>query len=425
MSDTRTGLFASTAAKVVAVVASLCALSVGGVIGIVTHQPVGTKVVLEPINKVAEDSAWISGGLDLTDDEEQIGAEYADYSAGQEIPDPREQQVTSTLAGSTVSGSDAGVYGGTRDTLVCNKEVLIAFFADASNGAARTAWAGVLGMQPEQVENYLTGLTGARLRWDTRLTDTGYRDSKLLTWQALVQAGTAVLVDNTGVPRVKCNSGSPLLSPQGLKKTDKEDLSLSQVAENPDDAWDGLDTQDVVAIQPGKDPLQSLTIVDVSTDELLTRDVGSDGASSRDVGSGDVQFTVKWNSRADLDIHVTDPDGYTYGVGEDYYVRTEDDGTVVSDVSDNDGRLDVDSNIGCKDQRDESGFAKENVFWPPGAAPAGTYTVYIDGFSDSVESCGQSGSFTLTATIGGKVQTLTGVVTEDRNSQTWTFTKPE
>ncbi|MGH3907098.1 MAG: DUF6777 domain-containing protein, partial [Pseudonocardiaceae bacterium] len=42
---------------------------------------------------------------------------------------------------------------------------------------------------------------------DTRVTNHGYRDGKATDRQAVLQAGTAVLVDEKGRPRVKCGCG--------------------------------------------------------------------------------------------------------------------------------------------------------------------------------------------------------------------------
>ena len=413
-----TGVLSTPASKVAAVLVCLCALVGGGVVGLlVPHDDGPAKVVLEPINKVARDS-WLKHGVDAqTGSERRIGSEYARYRPGEDVPDSRQHHTTATLAGDTVSGADAGVYGGSRDTQVCDKTALIQYLTDPANATRAMLWAKVLGLQPEQIENYITGLTGARLRWDTRVTDSGIDGTDVTQWQALLQAGTAVLVDNTGMPRVKCDSGSPLLAPEGLRTTSDGDLDLNDVAQNPSDAWSGLDPADAVSINPGRDPLQSLTIVDVSGDDMLQRDVGSDGASSQDVGTGDVQFNLKWTSRADLDIHVTDPDGYTYGYEDRYY----------TEESPNGGDQDIDANYGCeRDDRDASGFAKENVFWPPGQAPTGTYTVYVRGFLLDSNCAGavRSGAYTLTVTIGGQVHTMSGVVGNDQNSQTWTFTKP-
>lgn len=424
MSNSPGGVLSSTGAQIFAVVATVFALALGGALGALAHQPESVKVVLEPIDMVPRD-AWVSGGADAAPgSEDEIGVSFSGYRPGSEVPDGRRQTVSASLAGNTVRGDSDGVYGGTRDTQVCDKTVLIEFFGDPANAETARLWADLLGLDQAQINNYLQGLTGVRLRWDSRVTDHGIRGTQTTSWQALLQAGTAVLVDNTGVPRVKCNSGSPLLEPLVLKEHDDDDLALDRVAQNPADAWGALDTANTVVIQPVDEPIRTITLVDVEGEEMLERDVGSDGASSRDVGSGDVQFNLKWTSRADLDIHVVDPDGNTYGYDNDYYSGAGDESGEV-ETSDNGGAHDVDSNIGCEDERDDSGFAKENVFWLPGQAPSGEYTVYVTGYT--VEECdpAQSGYFTLTATVGGEVTTYSGVVGEDEDSEQWTFQKPE
>jgi hypothetical protein len=112
-----------------------------------------------------------------------------------------------------------------------------------------------------------------------------------------------------------------------------------------------------------------------------------------ELGTGDVQITLRWESSADLDLHVTEPDGT-----EIWYA---DKGPTATG-----GRLDVDSNVAC----DEDGSV-ENVFWPTGQMPQGGYTVEVDGFS--VQGCG-SGQYTVTAQVEGReVLNETGSVGED------------
>ncbi|PZT71125.1 hypothetical protein DN402_02310 [Streptomyces sp. SW4] len=48
------------------------------------------------------------------------------------------------------------------------------------------------------------------LRADTRVTGHGLRGGRPVGGQAVLQAGTAVLVDDRGVPRVRCAGGNPL-----------------------------------------------------------------------------------------------------------------------------------------------------------------------------------------------------------------------
>lgn len=79
------------------------------------------------------------------------------------------------------------------------------------------AFASVLDIDPSRVPAYLRGLTPVQLRLDTRVTNHGFRDGAATSYQAVLQAGTAVLVDDHGVPRVRCACGNPLLPPVALK----------------------------------------------------------------------------------------------------------------------------------------------------------------------------------------------------------------
>jgi hypothetical protein len=86
----------------------------------------------------------------------------------------------------------------------------------------------------------------------------------------------------------------------------------------------------------------------------------------RTVGSGDVQVSLSWNAASDVDLHVVDPTGEEIYYGH----RTSASG----------GVLDLDSNAACS----IDGAQNENITWPIGRAPAGTYTVRVDYWS----SCG-------------------------------------
>jgi hypothetical protein len=52
---------------------------------------------------------------------------------------------------------------------------------------------------------------------DTRVTNHGFRDARAVPDQAVLQTGTAVLVDRYGVPHVRSACGKPLLPPTAVK----------------------------------------------------------------------------------------------------------------------------------------------------------------------------------------------------------------
>lgn len=101
----------------------------------------------------------------------------------------------------TVEGNTAGLYGGTLNGASCDREKQIAFLQANPDKAA--AFAGVLGIRTDQVSDYLRGLTPVVLREDTRVTNHGFVDGAATSFQSVLQAGTAVLVDEYGIPRVR------------------------------------------------------------------------------------------------------------------------------------------------------------------------------------------------------------------------------
>ena len=126
-------------------------------------------------------------------------------------PTPTEGQ---TVVG-TVAGNTAGLYGGTLNKASCDREKQISFLqANPNKGAA---FASVLGITPDQIPDYLRGLTPVVLRRDTRVTNHGFVDGTADAFQSVLQAGTAVLVDKHGIPRVRCMCGNPLTPPTAIE----------------------------------------------------------------------------------------------------------------------------------------------------------------------------------------------------------------
>jgi hypothetical protein len=103
---------------------------------------------------------------------------------------------------STQSGGQVGLFGGTTNQASCNKEQLITFLEQ--NPDKGRAWASTLGINFTDIRTYVTWLTSVLLRSDTRVTNHGWKNGKITTIQVVLQAGTAVLVDEKGFPVVKC-----------------------------------------------------------------------------------------------------------------------------------------------------------------------------------------------------------------------------
>jgi hypothetical protein len=112
----------------------------------------------------------------------------------------------------SVSGSAVGLYGGTQLLNVCDKELLVRFLTENADKAR--AWAEAQGIDPGQIAAFVGSLTDVILQVDTRVTNHGFTDGRANAIDAVLQAGTAVLVDEFGVPRVRCYCGNPLAPPR-------------------------------------------------------------------------------------------------------------------------------------------------------------------------------------------------------------------
>jgi hypothetical protein len=165
-----------------------------------------------------------------------------------------------------VSGSAPGLYGGTRNTACCVVEKQIE--ALQAEPAKNKAFASVEGVQPTAVPAYLRSLTPVQLRMDTRVTNHGYRGGAATSYQAVLQTGTAVLVDGQGVPRVRCACGNPL-TPAVAQQT---------VPRRTGDTWASYRSQNVVVVLPASTTVAVFVLYDPHLDEWVGRHRGdSDG----------------------------------------------------------------------------------------------------------------------------------------------------
>jgi hypothetical protein len=108
-------------------------------------------------------------------------------------------------------GNTEGLYGGSLHQSSCEPEKMIAFLDAHPDKAA--AWASVLRIRTVDIRRYVGELTPVILRTDTAVTNHGFANGTATTIPAILQAGTAVLVDKYGIPRVKCYCGNPLTPP--------------------------------------------------------------------------------------------------------------------------------------------------------------------------------------------------------------------
>ncbi|MET9443455.1 DUF6777 domain-containing protein [Streptomyces sp. NPDC006610] len=191
-----------------------------------------------------------------------------DSSAPPATPSATESAPPGAVRG--VDGGDPGLYGGTRNSASCDVERQIRFLE--RDPAKNRAFAAVADVRPSEVPAHLRSLTPVQLRLDTRVTNHGYRDGVATPYQAVLQAGTAVLVDGRGVPRVRCACGNPLTPPVALRGT----------PERTGDTWPSYRPSNVVFVNPAPKPVKEFVLYDDERGEWIARPKGDTGKKDRE-----------------------------------------------------------------------------------------------------------------------------------------------
>ncbi|QES45164.1 hypothetical protein DEJ49_33005 [Streptomyces venezuelae] len=169
----------------------------------------------------------------------------------------------------SIPGGTPGLYGGTHNVGSCDVDRQVRFLT-ADHAKAR-AFAQASGIDVAAVPDYLRGLTPVVLRADTRVTNHGYRGGSPTSYQSVLQTGTAVLVDDRGLPRVRCACGNPLKPPVAFKSSPRHNGQ----------AWSGYQPTRVVVVTPAPRPIVEITIVNIVNNTWIERKIG-DGKAHHD-----------------------------------------------------------------------------------------------------------------------------------------------
>ncbi len=180
-------------------------------------------------------------------------------------PEPAVSAMPTTGAANEVRGVQGGapgLYTGTKNVPACDVDKQITYLR--ADPAKNRSFASASGVRPAGVPAYLRSLTPVQLRVDTRVTDHGYRAGSGTAQQAVLQAGTAVLVDGHGVPRVRCASGNPLTPPVAQRATPR---IVGQ-------RWSAYNPARVVVVTPAAKPVKVFVLFDTRHDDWIHRQRG-------------------------------------------------------------------------------------------------------------------------------------------------------
>ncbi len=169
------------------------------------------------------------------------------------------------LTTTAIAGNTPGLYGGTRDQSSCDKKAMIDFLAGNADKAA--AWAKTQGIPVGNVGQYIDKLTPALLRGDTRVTNHGFANGQANPLQAVLQAGTAVLVDEFGTPRARCACGNPLVPP----------VAVSVAPKYNGPPWQGFSPANVTVINTSTTVINIFILIDINNGTPFARQPGNPG----------------------------------------------------------------------------------------------------------------------------------------------------
>ena len=148
----------------------------------------------------------------------------------------------------TVAGDQVGLYGGTPGVAACDREKMVKFLE--THPQQGTAWKNVTGAK--DIRSYAQTLSPVVLTHDTRVTNHGFDSGQPTPFQSVLQTGTAVLIDDRGVPRVRCACGNPLAEPQSATKPEFTGT-----------AWKTFKKTSLVTVQQSVQTLDKVELVSV------------------------------------------------------------------------------------------------------------------------------------------------------------------
>lgn len=224
--------------------------SLGG-LGWILFKPTATEIVLQPAGYVtstpfAEDPFAGAPDPALATAIDETGA----------VP-------TGALNSTPTNATDVAIYGGSGDHQLCDAQKFVEFMK--KNSPQAQAWVDALNADPTlswkngaltvaEIPDYVNTLVAVVLMSDTLVTNHDFVNQKSVPYQSVLQAGTAVLVDMWGVPRLQCYCGNPLTLPLGTAATAK-------FVGTP---WVGFSPGNVTNLTPPAQPVTSLTVANLN-----------------------------------------------------------------------------------------------------------------------------------------------------------------
>jgi hypothetical protein len=193
----------------------------------------------------------------------EAAQEPAEYPFTPPVVPTESGQEPEAPAEGTMSGGTPGLYGGTG-TNNCDADAVARHLVGDQRKAV--AWATAQRIGTHHIHGFLESLTGVTLRTDTAVTNHDYRDGQAVPFLSVLQAGSTVLVDERGVPRVRCACGNPLLRAE-----------LPPGARYEGATWPEFSPENVTVVTPAPESVDTFVLLDRDVDEVVARPRGTEG----------------------------------------------------------------------------------------------------------------------------------------------------
>lgn len=144
-----------------------------------------------------------------------------------------------SLPSGEVDGRSPGVWNPVQGA--CDRAALLETLQ--ADPERNTAWRSVFNLTESDLQEFVDRLQTVTLAQDSVVMNHGYSDGKAQPVRTILQAGTIVLVDGFGVPRVLCKCGNPLLTTAPVAM----ETPIGQ-------SWSNFDSKRVVSLVPVEEP---------------------------------------------------------------------------------------------------------------------------------------------------------------------------
>lgn len=239
-------------------------------VGVVLHHVLSTKATGELV---------LSGATDPGANAFMPNAASPPPTSTQPPPTLQPQGDGNTVETQPLPGDRDGLYGGTVNNTEIDRDKISSYlgdhpaqagaFVESLNTDTTVYWSGGRPLTVADIPTYLHELTPAVLRLDTRITNHGFDGTHPTTVQSVFQAGTAVLIDAHGVPRVRGLNGDPLTVPIVL-------VGAPKLVGTP---WPGYRPGALAEVRPTTADIKNFVLVDVVTGQPFNRPAATTGTN--------------------------------------------------------------------------------------------------------------------------------------------------